>query len=343
MKLQRIKTQAVTVRRIKERGVALITVLLVIAVIAYLAARMTGHLQVQIGRVSASDHAEQAYWHWLSAEALVRQVLLTEHQESEGRSHLGQGWATQQGPFPVRGGLIGGRVRDLHACFNLNSVYRNPEDTASFALAVERYQQLLTELEFDEFTARRLTSTLIDWLDADGELHDSMGAEDADYESLPQPYQTANTLLSHLSELRQVVGYTAEVYERLRPYVCVIPGHTEWQLNVNTVRVDQPQLLVAFFRGAMDIGTAERLLQNRPEEGYESVQEVRETSELQSLAEAGEQVSDVNQLTVNSEFFELNAQVQYGDLEFYGNSQIRISEGRAYVLHRSRGGYEQDE
>src|SRR5690554_5863427 len=210
----------------RTQGVAIISVLLVVAIVTVLATRMSGHLQLQIARVSASEHAEQAYWHWLSAEALVRQVLIREHEDSEGRTHLQQGWATQQGPFPVRGGAIGGRVHDLHACFNLNSLYKDSDNTANFAKGKERYEQLLTALEFDEYAIRRLTATLIDWLDADTELHDSMGAEDPDYESLPQPYQAANNLLVHRSELRQIAGYQQAIYNRLKPYVCVIPGVT---------------------------------------------------------------------------------------------------------------------
>src|SRR5690554_3343922 len=100
--------------RSRNQGVAIISVLLIVAVVTVLATRMSGQLRMQIARVSGSVHAEQAYWHWLSAEALLRQVLLRELAESEGRTHLQQAWSSRQGPFPVRGGAIGGRVRDLH-------------------------------------------------------------------------------------------------------------------------------------------------------------------------------------------------------------------------------------
>lgn len=324
-------------------GVAIISVLLVVALVTILATRMSGHLQLQIARVSGSEHAEQAYWHWLSAEALVRQVLLTEHEESEGRTHLQQGWATQQGPFPVRGGFIGGRVHDLHACFNLNSLRKDNDNTANLAKATERYEQLLTALEFDEYTIRQLTATLIDWLDTDTELHNSMGAEDSDYESLPQPYQAANNVLAHRSELRQIAGYQQAIYNRLKPYVCVIPGETNWQLNLNTVPADKPEIVMAFFRGALDLSAAESLLSSRPDKGYESIEQIKQEPTIQSLTGSTQLSDDLAELTVNSQFFELNAQVKYGDLEFYGYSQFKISADKAWILHRSRGGYEAEE
>ncbi len=326
-----------------SKGVAIISVLLVVAIVTVLATRMSGQLRLQIARVTSSEHAEQAYWHWLSAEALVRQVLLQEHETSKGRTHLKQGWATQQGPFPVRGGAIGGRIRDLHACFNLNSLHKDPNNTANLAKATERYQQLLTALEFDEYTIQRLTATLIDWLDADSELSHSMGAEDPDYESLVQPYQAANNLLVHMSELRQVAGYNQKIYNQLKAYVCVVPGETLWRLNLNTVAVDQPEIVMAFFRGGIDRSTAENLLSGRPENGYESVADIKNEPIIQGLASSVALAEDLDDLIVNSQYFELNAQVKYGDLEFYGYSQLQIAEGKAWILHRSRGGYERDE
>lgn len=329
--------------RQRTQGVAIISVLLIVAVVTVLATRMSGQLRMQIARVSGSEHAEQAYWHWLSAEALLRQVLLREHETSEGRTHLQQAWASRQGPFPVRGGAIGGRVRDLHSCFNLNSLQKDPDNTADFATAIERYQQLLMALEFDEYTAQKLTSTLVDWLDTDRDLHDSMGAEDADYESLAQPYLAANSLLVHHSELRQVAGYHQAVYTRLEPYVCVIPGVTSWPLNLNTVDANQPEIVMAYFRGKLDRNAAEDLLSGRPGDGYESLESIRSEPALQGLGEGSQLNSEVEGLTLSSQYFELNAQVKYGDLELYGTSQLHIKDGKAWVLHRSRGGYERDE
>ncbi|MCH8492608.1 MAG: type II secretion system minor pseudopilin GspK [Idiomarina sp.] len=329
--------------RQKQQGFAIITVLLVVAIIVVLAMQMSSRLRIQVARIASSDYAEQAYWHWLSAEALVRQVLLTELEESEGRTHLEQNWALQQGPFPVRGGAIGGRIQDLHSCFNLNSLYTDDITNARFVLAVEQYQALLQVLEIDEFQAERLTATLIDWLDKNSELHNSFGAEDADYESLPQPYQAGNNLLSHISELRQIAGYNQTVYEALAPYVCVIPAVTEWRLNLNTVAENKPQIVTAFFRGQLDMNAAQSLLNARPSDGFEDVEAIRQQGEIQNLLSAGTTLSELEQLTVASEYFQLQAQVQYGDLEYYGVSQMLIRDGAAFILHRSRGGYQQDE
>lgn len=327
----------------KQQGSAIIMVMLIIALIAVMAVQMSERLRLQIARIGGTDFAEQAYWHWLSAEALARQVLAAELEADDFRVHLRQNWATEQGPFPVRGGAIGGRIRDLHSCFNLNSLFNGEGNEQRFGVAVEQYQSLLSALEFDEFTSERLTATLIDWLDKDSELHNSFGAEDPDYESLPQPYQAANTLLSHRSELRQIIGYTQEVYETLRPFVCVIPASTEFSMNLNTVNSEHPELVQAFFRGQLDRNAAEGLLSARPDDGFESVDAIREQPEIQNLISNDETVSELELLTTESKYFELQAHVQYGDLEYYGFSQMLVAGGDVHILHRSRGGYVRDE
>lgn len=326
----------------QQRGVALITVLLVVAIVAVIAVNMSGRLKGQVTRAHAMEMSENAYWHWLSAEQLVRQVLLAEI-ENDDYVYGGQNWATQQGPFPVDGGFIGGRIRDLHACFNLNALFPGNEENPveSSGLALEQYQALLQALEFDDFTVQQLSATLLDWLDEDNVLTNQYGAEDADYESMPRPYQAANTMMSHVSELRQVVGYTQEVYERVRPYVCVIPQRSDLAFNLNTMDAERPELLSAIFLGELGIDQARDMLSSWPQEGYPSVEEIIALPELQGLVPEGdEQLRGEESLTVDSEFFELRAAIQYGDTEFFAVSIVQARGGEARVLHRSRRGYD---
>ncbi|CUS47253.1 MAG: type 2a secretion system protein GspK [Idiomarinaceae bacterium HL-53] len=322
-----------------QRGVAIISVLLVIAVVAVLAVKMSAQLRYQVARTQAAEAAEQGYWHWLSAEALARQVLLTELEENEGKAHLNQAWATSQGPYPVRGGMIGGEIKDLHACFNLNSLTLDPDNSAQRVTAQERFMALLEALEIDSYASERLTATLIDWLDDDTELYEGMGAEDPDYMSLPQPFQPANGMFAHISEFRQLLGVNAEIYEKLRPYVCVIPGLDTWQFNLNTVQSDHPELVVAFFRGVIDLAAAEEILSNRGDEGYETVDQVKQEPSLQAIISSGTELDDFEDMTFNSQYFELFAEIQYGDLELYGTSIIHVANGASFVLYRGRGGY----
>lgn len=326
----------------RQRGVALITVLLVVAIVAVVAVNMSGRLKGQVDRAMAMEMSENAYWYWLSAEQLVKQVLVAE-LDNDGYAHKDQNWAVQQGPFPVDNGLIGGRVRDMHACFNLNALYTGSEDSpvATSGLALEQYQALLQALEFDDFTIEQLSATLIDWLDHDSVLVNSYGAEDADYESLPRPYQAANTMMSHISEVRQIVGYTQEVYERIRPHVCVIPRRYDLAFNLNTMDPERPELLSAIFLGELTVTQARDLLTSWPQNGYDNLDDILGLAEIQGIVPEGdEQARGAESLTIESEFFELRAAVQFGDADFFAVSIVQARDNEARVLHRSRRGYD---
>ena len=106
----------------RQKGAALITVMLVIALVSVIAVNLGSKLQMQITRMGNLQQAEQTYWMWLSAEDVLKEALKRELNENDGVANNQQSWASRTGPFPVEGGQIAARVRDLSSCFNLNSM-----------------------------------------------------------------------------------------------------------------------------------------------------------------------------------------------------------------------------
>lgn len=326
-----------------SQGVALLSVLLIIALVSFIAVRMSSSLRLQIARTQSYEQAEQAYWLWLSAESLTRQVLLQAFKQSEEPVNLAQDWAKRQGPFPVNGGTIEGQIKDLHACFNLNSLRPQAAQDARFKEAIGRYEALLQALDFDSYLSQQLVATLVDWLDQDSELYHPLGAENPDYAALAEPYQATNNLMTHISELRQVIGYTQEIYKKLAPYVCVIPGVQTWHLNINTLSARQPELLEAYFQGSIDRNAAENFLSNRPKEGYDSIEAVRQEASLQAYANSAPFQQTLDTLIFTSQYFELETEVRYGELSFFGYTQFYIEAEKVWTLNRSQQGYPTDE
>ncbi|EKE85213.1 type II secretion system minor pseudopilin GspK [Idiomarina xiamenensis] len=354
---------------VKQRGVALVMVLLVVALVASLAVTMSGRLQNQVQRTINLQQAEQSYWYWQSAEALVRQVLLYELDDSDGVVNLAQNWASQTGPYPVAGGEIAGDIKDLQSCFNVNAL--NISDADVLQQRKTQFKQLLIALEFNDYNADVMVDSLVDWLDADDVLSGTYGAETPDYLGMPHPYRAANGNLQHISELRLVRGYTATAYNRLRPYVCAIPGRNELALNVNTIDAEQPQLLVAISSGNMPLSAAQAFLQQRPDAGYDSIERVMQLPAFVQAAnasknnktgsnnnqrrnsggngsnnnnggadggaDAGQGATNGLPITVSSEYFELTASVRIADLQTRATSIIQVRDGKAYTLYRAFG------
>ena len=109
----------------REQGVALITVMLVVALAATIATQMLGRLQFQVQRATNISFNQQAYWYAMGAEALATRVLSSTFNKEPDITHLGQIWAQGEQSYPVDFGTITGEISDLQACLNLNALRPN--------------------------------------------------------------------------------------------------------------------------------------------------------------------------------------------------------------------------
>lgn len=319
----------------RETGAALITVLLVIALVSVIAVNLGSKLQLQITRMSNLKQAEQSYWMWLSAEDVLKEVLQRELEQSNGVAHREQNWATRTGPFPVEGGQIAARVTDLYSCFNLNSLVSNPDDPGTLEKRKRQYRALLQALDIDAYQAEILTDSLVDWLDEDSRLSGSNGAEDPDYESLPQPYLAANSQLLDISELRMIRGYSADIVNNLSTVACVIPNETGLKVNINTLEQEQAAVLTGVTEGKLSLADSVALINDRPPGGYESDEALAELARLAAVR--SELNSELPELTVNSEYFQLVAMIQWGNVEMRARSVLHLNNGRVQTLYRAMG------
>ncbi|RUO70906.1 type II secretion system minor pseudopilin GspK [Pseudidiomarina salinarum] len=340
----------------QQRGVALIIVMLVVALVSVIAVNMSGRMQTSVVRTANFQEAEQAYWYALSAEEIVKDLLLTELKDADGVVHRQQQWYLQSQNaqlYPVEGGAIGGVIRDLQACFNLNALKTAPEDQNLLTRRKAQLRMLMTEAmeEPDSYTIDVVVDSLADWLDEDSELGGSYGAEDADYESLRFPYRAANGMMTHISEFRLVRGVSQALFLELKPYICVLPRDSKLQINVNTVEDDQSALLYAVTLGAMSLSDAAGFLQNRPESGYDSLDAARAAPALTSAAaakldpnlgggvrpdtiELGGALDDLN---VTSEYFGLQAEIRFGELRLHARSQFLVTPEGVTTVYRGFG------
>jgi general secretion pathway protein K len=213
----------------RQRGVALITALLVVALATVAAVAMATRQQLDIRRTGNLLHGEQAYTYLLGAESWARVVLARDLRDSQIDT-LSEDWATQLPASFVEGGSVIGRIRDAQALFNVNSLVVAGQADAA---AVERYKHLLEALDLPV----ELVDALVDWIDADVNVRFPDGAEDQTYLLLQPPYRTANQPLADISELRLIRGYEPEVIDVLRPHVIALPGPTPININTATATV----------------------------------------------------------------------------------------------------------
>ena len=208
-----------------QRGVALITAVLMVALATILAIDVgfKGFLdQRRAGTLYALD---QGYEIALGAEAWAADFLKTDLQNSQ-TDHLGETWAQPLPPLPIEGGTVEGRLEDMQGRFNLNNLVHT--DGTTNPEAVKQLERILVALEIEPAWA----TAMADWIDQDVQPGFPDGAEDTVYTGLNPPYLTANMPITRASELMALQGFGAERYARLKPYVTALPVGTP--LNVCT-------------------------------------------------------------------------------------------------------------
>lgn len=227
-----------TGRRATQRGVALITALLVIALVTAAAVAMASRQQLDIRRTANTLQRDQAYVYAQGAEVMARVVLAKDDPTTD---HKEEDWGKSGVTIPFQGGLLTGTLEDIQGRFNLNNVVTNglvnPHD-------VERLTRLLLILQaknqdkedWKNSQPSELASAVVDWIDPDNAVSQPGGAEDSDYLQKERPYRAANAPMTSTSELLLVRGFTSVIYRDLAPYVTALAEHT--LINVNTARFD---------------------------------------------------------------------------------------------------------
>ena len=300
----------------RNRGVAILTVLLVVVLATTTAVAMASRQQLDIRRTENTLYQGQALMYLYGVEDWSQQFLADDRRKNE-IDHNGEDWATRLPPLPVEGGQVQGFLEDLQGRFNLNTLNQSGEPGK---LARERFERLLRILELNT----EMISTIQDWLDADIEARFPAGAEDDYYLGLDPAYRTANQDMLSPSELLLLKDLNKEVYEKLQPFVTTLPAITA--ININTASLEVLQSL------ADDLSKSEieNLLKKREDKPYQSVEDF-----LAEEVFAGKNIP-LEGLSVNSDYFLLHAQADIGHVQQTLISVfVRDKDGRIQTILRS--------
>jgi len=311
----------------RQRGVAIITALLIVAIATTISISISTRLQLDVRRTGNMIAGDQAYLYTLAAESWSKRILKQDRKDSE-IDHLGEDWAIELPPLPVEGGYIQGRLTDLQSCFNINSLLDTSAETSTGTntktnLARTRLERLLTNLKIDKAGAQ----TIIDWIDSDLQTTIPDGAEDVYYMNLAQPYRTANTPLQSISELRLIKGFEDPVvYATVLPHVCAFGVNTP--ININTATTEVLRSLADDLTDS-DI---EQIIEQRNETAFNNIGEFTSSSNLK------EKIGSTEGLSVDTEYFMLQTESTIGQVRVLGYSIIHRSiDGNTTVIARSQG------
>ena len=218
----------------RDRGFALIAVLLVLAMVGLLAAEFAYSMRLEATSVRAyKDTLTGAHLAEAAIEQAIREIagdvtyaVLADDGNLTfyNRANL-ELKRLPRTNVPLGAGSFSYRITDEEARLNLNT---SPPD---------RVERLLEALGLEKSVRDTINDSLQDWRDTNEE-HRLNGAESEDYYlKLPLPYRSKNANLDSINELLQIKGITPTIYNGaagkpgLAAYVTVkSPG----QVNLNT-------------------------------------------------------------------------------------------------------------
>jgi len=236
----------------RQRGVALITAIVVVAIATILAVRIGTRAALDLRRTAGLVALDQGWHVALGAEAWAIEVLKEDYEDSPDSDHLAEGWAQPLPPLPVDGGEVRGAVEDMQGRFNVNNLV--DANGAVDPDSVERFGQLLLLVGAQP----RWASLMADWIDNDAISGIPEGAEDGTYLSQDPPYRASNRLVATTTEMMALPGMTRDEFERIRPYVAALPRGTK--INVCTAKA---AVLAMLGEGMLDFSNEELLTANR--------------------------------------------------------------------------------
>jgi general secretion pathway protein K len=314
-----------------EDGAALLAVLLLVAAMSALAVGVMDDIRFGIRREENAEMIGQAKWYALGAETMARHrlALLTKANGAARAKALNGQWLQ----FPIDNGAIRARIASATECFNLNSVVQGAaENYTKRDLGMTQFAALMKSLGIAEFVAVSLSEALADWIDTDT-ARNTQGAEDDSYIALRPSYRTSGALLSEVSELRAVRGFTPELYTRIRPFVCALPAAALSPININLLSPDRPELLAMVMENAIDKDTARRVLLSRPPNGWRSMDEFWNQPLLRNHLPGD---AALGQLALTSRYYTVEAAVDYAGGEAVLTSLFEQGAAGAFRLTARR-------
>ncbi|MEG2919909.1 MAG: type II secretion system minor pseudopilin GspK [Acinetobacter sp.] len=309
----------------QQQGIALITILVMVALATILAATIAKRQANTAENTAYLMRQNQSLLYAKSAEAFFSELLVDDANNAGAVDHLQENWAKPMPAFPVEDGFVSGTLQDESGKFNLNSLV-NDEGVPN-PQAKLWFEKLLLRVGLPE----KLSEAVIDWQDADDEISGTMGAENSYYQGLPQGYLAANSKFHNVEELKLVRGFEDQKYLQIVDYVSALPA-SDSKVNVNTA----PAMLLASLDPKLDINAVEQALQKR-QANLEHFSNINDLWATEPFKQVNPDVqSQVNALLgVQSNYFKAKIEVLLSERKRQFSSDLVRKDKTVYVVYRS--------
>ncbi|NWE45374.1 type II secretion system minor pseudopilin GspK [Pseudomonas gingeri] len=234
---------AYSLKAAKQQGMAIISALLIAAVVAVIAGGMLTRETVFTRGLEAEQLRVQGSWQLRGGLELSRQ-LLWEARQRDPLTHLAQAWAQPfvASPSGERGGQFDGRLEDEQGKFNLRNLVQDERVDAEQMQGFARLCELLgVKAAVGQRIAQRVIASYPRVSDPDRVPATTVrGSFDSGRLTSPgaalKPLPATRPMLRSLQDLRSVEGVDEQTLALLAPHVTILPANT-W-VNGNTATAE---------------------------------------------------------------------------------------------------------
>lgn len=195
-----------------KKGVALITVILILAVLVAAALELNRASRADI--YDAANISDGVRLNYVAKSGFYGAAALLANSKSSYES-LRDDWAhaeilsaQSQALFPNSQFLV--RIEDEQGKIPLQRLVHDGAVDENIKDLLLRFLKL-PELKLGDAKAEEIVDSLIDWIDENDDVT-GRGAESSYYQGLPQPYTAKNAALDCIEELLMIKGITLEIY-----------------------------------------------------------------------------------------------------------------------------------
>lgn len=328
-----MRRQPTSAKPAKDSGTALATVLVIVAVMSMIAIGVVEAARFSIQRTDNQAQMDQTRWFLFGAEAYATsRIERALRQSADDVASLSE-WVGRTITLPLDNGAMQITVSDGGNCFNLNSLGEQLEDSPLVAseAGIARFSRLLSIVGIP--SARALSVSLADWIDADT-VPGLGGAEDQAYGGSGAAYLPANQLLGDVSELRSIQGFDSGVIARLSKLACVRPSAAPNAISVNTLRPDQAALVAAVFGPDLPLASAETVIRTRPAGGWRTLDSFFADPRLSGIELSPESRA---MFTLVSRWYVIGVRVQFADTVETSIALVDTASGHGRIVRRVFG------
>ncbi|MBM3073614.1 type II secretion system minor pseudopilin GspK [Lelliottia sp. RWM.1] len=321
----------------KQKGVALLVVLILLVMMSALAAKISQQFCRNLQKTRYQVSQQQIRWAIQAQEKVVKDTLQT---DASGESKPLAPDGDWHQPLETQGEdyTLVSQVEDAQDCFNVNNLLAadNATQAVNVQAAPEKprneqtLEQLLADSGISQVTAEEIYLQLVDYLDADPSTVKEGAERDAWAGTVPARLP-ANQMMRDIAEIKLLPAFPVSAYPKVSKLLCALPD-TVSKVDVNTLSQAKAVILAALFPGKLTTEGASRLIASRPESGWESLDDF-----MKALEQNAPQLKDdlpkvTEQLAINSRYFRVRYTGNTDDLTLRVISQLQVNQDAGEIV-----------